>query len=405
MSVSEKKANMSRLHKLAQKFNCFYLTGLKASECKPFIVEGFQVGLVKQEVMKELLNYPEVFHVTAGCVELNPAFRDYEERSSEVDRVLKKLRAEKAFITLKGWRDECYEVKTEFNSKSLLRMDRSATCLFGIRNYGVDITGYIKHPVKGLCLWLQKRSASKQTWPGKWDNMVGGGLSVGHGILETAYKEAMEEASVPSYLLKGLISAGCVSFFFESERGLFPNTEFVFDLELPLDFTPVNADGEVETFELLPAEQCIERILSSDFKTTSAPVTLDFLIRHGVITAENEADSSIRRRKSMRSERRSTFCLQTSRKRKEYDTQATRYAEPRFAFLRIPLLVRSATTGSVYGLAALHCEALRLPSPEEDFLKIVELLHIPLQSIYERYFQSTSNNGIKQNGTSIIQNI
>jgi hypothetical protein len=47
-----------------------------------------------------------------------------------------------------------------------------------------------------------------------------------------------------------------VRFFFESERGLFPNTEFVFDLELPADFVPSNSDGEVETFELLPAKVC-----------------------------------------------------------------------------------------------------------------------------------------------------
>lgn len=80
---------------------------------------------------------------------------------------------------------------------------------------------------------------------------------------------------------------GFCRFFFESERGLFPNTEFVFDLELPLDFIPENADGEVETFELLPAEQCLERLFSADFKTTSVPVALDFLIRHGKITAEN----------------------------------------------------------------------------------------------------------------------
>lgn len=45
-------------------------------------------------------------------------------------------------------------------------------------------------------------------------------------------------------------------FFFESERGLFPNTEFVFDLELPADFVPSNSDGEVEAFELLPAKVC-----------------------------------------------------------------------------------------------------------------------------------------------------
>lgn len=41
--------------------------------------------------------------------------------------------------------------------------------------------------------------------------MVGGGLSVGHGILETAHKEAMEEASIPLYIRKNLVSAGCVS--------------------------------------------------------------------------------------------------------------------------------------------------------------------------------------------------
>jgi hypothetical protein len=46
-------------------------------------------------------------------------------------------------------------------------------------------------------------------------------------------------------------------FFFESERGLFPNTEFVYDLELPADFVPSNSDGEVETFELLPAKVCL----------------------------------------------------------------------------------------------------------------------------------------------------
>lgn len=166
-------------------------------------------------------------------------------------------------------------------------MDRSATCMFGIRNYGVDINGYVNHPTLGLCIWLQQRSDTKQTWPGKWDNMVGGGLSVGYGIKETAIKEAAEEASIPDDLVKNLVSAGCVSFLFESERGIFPNTEFVFDLELPVNFVPSNADGEVQDFELLPASECLAKMFSPDFKTTSCPVVIDFLIRHGVITPEN----------------------------------------------------------------------------------------------------------------------
>ena len=44
-------------------------------------------------------------------------------------------------------------------------------------------------------------------------------------------------------------------YFFESERGLFPNTEFVFDLELPVDFVPGNNDGEVDGFELIPRDK------------------------------------------------------------------------------------------------------------------------------------------------------
>ncbi|XP_015512510.2 uncharacterized protein [Neodiprion pinetum] len=279
---------MSRLLKLAKKFNCFYLSGLHASDCRAFVVDGQQVGLVRPNVMKELLSFPQVFQVQPEYVQLNPAFRDYAERSAKMEEVLKEWRDGGKFVTLRGWREECYEVRAHFNTQPLLKMDRSATCLFGIRNYGVDITGYVMDREKGLSIWLQKRSPTKQTWPGYWDNMVGGGLSVGYGIHETGIKEAGEEASIPTKHLGKLKSAGCVSFFFESERGLFPNTEFVYDLELPPDFVPCNGDGEVETFELLPVKECLERVLSPEFKTTSVPVVLDFLIRHGYITAENE---------------------------------------------------------------------------------------------------------------------
>ncbi|XP_058818289.1 uncharacterized protein LOC131681497 [Topomyia yanbarensis] len=291
-NTGDEEPKMSRLLKLAQKFNCFYLNGLVKGNCRPFVVDGQQVGLITQNVMEQLLKYPEVFCVKNAepgkqkIVELNPAFRDYTERSEQIDKVLQEFRSEAVFVALKGWRNECYEVKS--TTESLLKMDRSATCLFGVRNYGVEINGYVRHPTKGLCIWLQQRSDTKQTWPGKWDNMVSGGLSVGFGIYQTAVKEAAEEASIPPHLIKNLVSAGCVSFFFESERGIFPNTEFVFDLELPEDFEPDNSDGEVQNFQLLPVKECLERVFAPDFKTTSCPVVIDFMIRHGVITPENE---------------------------------------------------------------------------------------------------------------------
>lgn len=278
----------SRLLSLAKKCNCFYLSGFHSGECRAFVVDGQQVGLVRPDVMKELLNYPQVFQVQPEYVQLNPAFRDYAERSERVDQVLREWKAGGKFITLRGWREEYYDVRTQFNTPPLFKMDRSATCLFGIRKYGVDINGYVMDPVKGLSIWLQKRSPTKQTWPSYWDNFVSGGLSVGFGIHETAVKEAGEEAGIPKSMITKLKSAGCVSVFFECERGLFPNTEFIYDLELPPDFVPKNGDGEVETFELLPVRECLERVLSPSFKTTSVPVALDFMIRHGFITSENE---------------------------------------------------------------------------------------------------------------------
>ena len=44
--------------------------------------------------------------------------------------------------------------------------------MFGLRQYGVDINGYVNDPEKGLCVWMQRRSVSKPTWPGRWDNFV-----------------------------------------------------------------------------------------------------------------------------------------------------------------------------------------------------------------------------------------
>lgn len=48
----------------------------------------------------------QVFNITGKYVELNPAFRDYRERSGRIADVLQKLRKENEICALKGWRDE-----------------------------------------------------------------------------------------------------------------------------------------------------------------------------------------------------------------------------------------------------------------------------------------------------------
>ena len=101
-------------------------------------------------------------------------------------------------------------------------------------------------------------------------------------------KEAKEEANVPLELAMQLQPAGSVSFFHQSERGLHPNTEFVFDLELPQEFQPLNNDGEVESWQLVPVDKILDIICQPElFKITSSPVVIDWLMRRGNYLASN----------------------------------------------------------------------------------------------------------------------
>ena len=55
--------------------------------------------------------------------------------------------------------------------------------------------------------------------------------------------------------------------------------------------TCVNGSSmKVSAWELVPIEEIVSTIKAESFKITTRPVVIDFLIRHGHITAENEPD-------------------------------------------------------------------------------------------------------------------
>ena len=86
--------------------------------------------------------------------------------------VLSQLK-ESGIIT--GWRDELYPVTTAFDAEPVLLVERAAAPFFGIRAYGVHVNGYVRAGDGSLKLWVGRRSAAKQTWPGKLDHIVAGG--------------------------------------------------------------------------------------------------------------------------------------------------------------------------------------------------------------------------------------
>ncbi|CAB0014121.1 unnamed protein product, partial [Nesidiocoris tenuis] len=70
------------------------------------MISGEQVGLISPDVAKALSTFPDVFVVDSSSVSLNPAFRDYNERSQRIEEVLKEWKLRGRFVALKGWRDE-----------------------------------------------------------------------------------------------------------------------------------------------------------------------------------------------------------------------------------------------------------------------------------------------------------
>lgn len=280
--------------RLIQKLNNFLRPGSSKLSCHPFLVDGVQVGYISPQISSYLSSYSDVFYMVKSNdgeivqMTLNPKIKTFLDRTEKVAEVMMELRQRDAFSTLRGWRDEMYPVMASFDSKPCFMMERSAACLLGVLQYGVHVNGYFTDQSGKVYMWLARRSPSKQTWPSKLDQIVAGGIVCGEQIQEALIRECAEEASISEELAKTACPAGSVSYFFEDERGLFPEIQFVYDLKLPETFQPINSDGEVAEFYCWPIDKVKDEIATDDFKPNCALVVLDFLIRNGFVSPDNE---------------------------------------------------------------------------------------------------------------------
>jgi 8-oxo-dGTP pyrophosphatase MutT (NUDIX family) len=250
-----------------------------------FVVDGHTVGWVPADLAAQLGDHRDVFMIGDDAVGLSPGLRSYAERTAAVAGVLRSLKADGWF---RGWRDEAYPVGPSFGTW-LLQMERAAVPNFGVRAYGVHVNGFVGQGAD-LRLWVGRRSRHKPTFPGQLDHLVAGGQPAGLSLEENLLKECVEEASIPADIVRRARPIGIVSYLMENEEGLRNDVLFNYDLELPPDFVPVNADGEIEEFFLWPIERVIRELSETDnFKFNVAFVIIDFLIRHGFIGPDDPA--------------------------------------------------------------------------------------------------------------------
>ncbi len=250
----------------------------------PFRAGTAAIGAVARDFLDVVARFPEVFVVDADGVELNSALADYAARTAAFAGVLAVLRDEGR---VPGWRNEPYPAGTGFGEPALFELERAAVPLFGIRGYGVHLNGWLTKGGK-THMWIARRSLKKPTGPGKLDQMVGGGQPAGLTLRDNLIKEAEEEAGMPAEIAARAYPVGTVSYCTVRPEGLRNDVLFNFDLEVPADFEPVPADGEVDEFMLWPLDEVTQRLRDTqDFKFNSALVIIDFLVRRGFVEADD----------------------------------------------------------------------------------------------------------------------
>ncbi|GAA5885008.1 hypothetical protein JCM16303_006515 [Sporobolomyces ruberrimus] len=252
-------------------------------------------------------------------------------RNEHLDRVVRGWKMSGQYMDqLAGWRDEVYNIygpgpkfSTEENplpgSNVAFRLERAACSLFGVTTFGVHCTAYVDKDGEELKIWVPRRSATKATqvsvllerfslglpahdpyfstdtrWPSCFDNTVAGGITAGDLPRQSILREFSEEASLPPQTVSPLLrQAGVITYVYRQRVGwLQPEVQYVYDVKLPSDNivkpTTNPADGEVESFELMGLEQVVQKLVDGEFKPNCALVLIDFFIRHGLLTAEND---------------------------------------------------------------------------------------------------------------------
>ena len=253
------------------------------NQFRPFYVAGYKVGWIRPEDLPLFEQSPELFAVESERVVLLGEPSSPKERSAQLDTVLRQWR-DQGHIT--GWRDEHYLISND-EGTPLFSVERSATALLGVLNLGVHLNGFVKR-TDGIWLWMARRARNRPRYPGKLDQMVAGGMTAYQSPQQVMKRECQEEAGVPMTLAETLKSVGLVTLCHHNSKGqLRREILYTYDLELPETFQPCNQDGEVEEFQLMPIAEVVRLVAETDeIKTNCNLVVLDFLVRHGVLHAD-----------------------------------------------------------------------------------------------------------------------
>ncbi|OLY78401.1 hypothetical protein AYI68_g7552 [Smittium mucronatum] len=298
-----------------------------------FLIDSVLVAFTNPKFIIDLQDYKassSKLLFLVDHVKRNYTFQDWcaskSEREMHLAIMLDEFRENSIWPPLKKWRNELYPIYGSLTEKDgiFCSLERASAQIFGFRTFGVHLNGYLKlspsektpfqtpnslladygiesftkptlnYPTNfEIKMWIGKRSKSKPLYPSMLDQIVAGGISSGETPLNSLFRECDEEAGIPQHIVEKSSPCGTVQYCTNVSKYGFvyqPETQYVYDLQMPLDFVPVPKDGEVEDFYLLSMEQIYTLMLAGYFKPNCALIIIDFMIRFGFISPETEPD-------------------------------------------------------------------------------------------------------------------
>ena len=263
-------------------------TARDAAARLPFFIlhEGRSLpcGSVARGHLGALRRWPQHLHVGDSRVTL---LSKPVERVPVLDGINAALREEGLIV---AWRDERYPVHALTDGHPLLAsFERAASRFWGTLTFGAHCNGWVAGADgRPEALWIARRALTKPTDPGLLDNLIGGGVPFGQSADETVVREGWEEAGLTPEQMAHRTRGRLYRVARDIPEGFQLEWLQVFDLLLPSWLTPRNQDGEVGELHLLPIAEVIERAAAGEMTVDATLATLDFLLRHQLLSPADQ---------------------------------------------------------------------------------------------------------------------
>jgi 8-oxo-dGTP pyrophosphatase MutT (NUDIX family) len=250
----------------------------------PFFVERTRVGSVARAHLPALAAHGSRLRIGEDEVVLEVAA---DRRDGEWAALNLALRDAGLIV---AWRDETYAVLEHPAQPALARIERAASRFWGTLTFGAHCTGYVVDANgRPGALWIARRSLSKPTDPGLFDNLVGGGVPAGQAPFEALVREGWEEAGLGETTMRRATPGRVLRLHRDIPEGFQHEWLYAYDLALSPDEIPCNQDGEVMDVRLLPVAEALAIAASDAMTVDAALVTLDFALRHRLLPAPAHA--------------------------------------------------------------------------------------------------------------------